>query len=111
MFDDALVIACVHIEKHLDYAYISMLSTHINYQNQGIGKTMLSAAEQFIGENLSVQYIEMSLLSARKELIAFYQRRGYQLNGQVQAYPSDAGVGTPRIDDLYVLTMRKNRVF
>ncbi|MCH4248288.1 MAG: GNAT family N-acetyltransferase [Acinetobacter populi] len=83
---------------------------HIDYQNQGVGKMMLAAAEQFIRENLSVQYIEMSVLSTRQELIVFYQRRGYQLDGQVQAYPTDAGVGIPRVDNLQVLTMCKNLV-
>ncbi|OUY06350.1 GNAT family N-acetyltransferase [Acinetobacter populi] len=110
MFDQKILIACVHIEQHQDHAYIGMLSTHIDYQNQGVGKIMLAAAEQFIRENLSVQYIEMSVLSTRQELIAFYQRRGYQLDGQVQAYPTDAGVGIPRVDNLQVLTMCKNLV-
>lgn len=110
IFDQKILIACVHIEQHQDHAYIGMLSTHIDYQNQGVGKIMLAAAEQFIRENLSVQYIEMSVLSTRQELIAFYQRRGYQLDGQVQAYPTDAGVGIPRVDNLQVLTMCKNLV-
>ncbi|MFW1690451.1 hypothetical protein ACG9H2_10845 [Acinetobacter ursingii] len=49
----------------------------------------------------------MSVLSARTELLAFYQRRGYQLTMQVEDYPIHANVGQPLLKDLTVLHLTK----
>ncbi|WP_262437612.1 hypothetical protein [Acinetobacter ursingii] len=49
----------------------------------------------------------MSVLSARTELLAFYQRRGYQLTTQVEDYPIHANVGQPLLKDLTVLHLIK----
>ncbi len=49
----------------------------------------------------------MSVLSAWKELLAFYQRRGYQLTTQVEDYPIHANVGQPLLKDLTVLHLIK----
>ena len=45
--------------------------------NQKIGKQLLQAVEYYLIEKYSVHCFKMSVLSARKELLAFYQRRGY----------------------------------
>lgn len=84
-----------------------MLATDPAQQACGIGKVMLAAAERLAVERLAPQRLVMSVLTSRPELLAFYQRRGYRLTGQVSGYPLDAGVGQPRTPGLELLELEK----
>ncbi|MCU4414532.1 GNAT family N-acetyltransferase [Acinetobacter sp. WU_MDCI_Axc73] len=101
------LVGCVHVQKRQDAGYIGMLTTHPEFQNQGIGKQLLQAAEHYLIEKYSVSCFKMSVLSARTELLDFYQRRGYQLTAQVEDYPIHANVGQPMLKDLTVLHLGK----
>ncbi|KAA8731275.1 GNAT family N-acetyltransferase [Acinetobacter qingfengensis] len=107
MYQGEQLLACVHIEKYENKACIGMLTTHIDFQNQGIGKVMLQKAEEFIRQQIAINWIEMAVLSKRPELIAFYQRRGYQLTCQILDYPVHADIGVPLSKDLKVLQLYK----
>ena len=48
----------------------------------------------------------MWVLSVRSELIAYYQRRDYQMTGMQADYPLDANVGQPLVD-LHLIEMKK----
>lgn len=50
---------------------------------------------------------KMSILSSRPELLAYYERRGYQLTGACAPYSADAGVGQPRGVALQVPSLLK----
>jgi hypothetical protein len=68
---------------------------------------MLSHAEEYALENFQASAFKMSILSSRPELLAFYERRGYGLTGEIEAYPSSAGVGQPIVDGIRVLSLLK----
>ena len=106
-FDAAELIACVHVQKHKDQAYIGMLTTHPQWQNQGLGKQVLQFAEDFAQENFAVTGFKMSVLSCRTELIEFYLRRGYVLTGETEDYPINANVGQPLFEDIRLLHLKK----
>lgn len=42
----------------------------------------------------------MSILSHRPELLAYYERRGYQLTGESMPFPDDGNNGKLKRDDL-----------
>lgn len=107
MQHDARIIACVHVARAGDACWIGMLATAPQRQAGGIGKAMLAAAETFALRHHQPRALKMAVLTSRPELLSFYQRRGYALNGHVSAYPLDAGVGTPQRDDLQVLELQK----
>ncbi|MBK0064675.1 MULTISPECIES: GNAT family N-acetyltransferase [unclassified Acinetobacter] len=107
LLDDGLA-GCVHVQKSEDAGYIGMLTIHPDFQNQGIGKQLLQAAEIYLTEKYAIYTFKMSVLSARSELIAFYQRRGYQFISQVDDYPIHANVGQPLLKDLTVLHLVKH---
>jgi len=107
LFDAAELIACVHVQKHKDRAYIGMLTTHPQWQNQGLGKQVLQFAEDFAQENFAVTGFKMSVLSCRTELIEFYLRRGYVLTGETEDYPIDANVGQPLFENIRLLHLNK----
>lgn len=103
----AEIVACVHVQGGQSGAYIGMLATNPGMQAQGLGKQMLLHAEAYATEHLKASVFRMSVLSSRPELLAFYQRRGYVLTGEVAEYPLSAGVGLPIIEGIHLLSLEK----
>ena len=101
------VLACVHVRVDGASAHIGMLATEPTLQAQGLGKLMLAYAEKFALETYQVAAFEMSVLSSRHELMAFYERRGYKRTGVTYAYPVDSGVGEPLSTEISVLELIK----
>jgi len=107
LYEQQTLIGCVNIQQRDHACYIGMLTTHPAAQNKGIGTQLLQFAEQFAIQNNKITTFKMSVLSPRTELIEYYQRRGYQLTGEIDAYPIDANVGQPLRDDLQLLYLQK----
>ncbi|MBP5986777.1 MAG: GNAT family N-acetyltransferase [Azonexus sp.] len=104
---DAEIVACVHVKASECSAEIGMLAIDPGYQTKGLGKLMLECAERHAMEQFGATVFNISVLSSRLELIAFYERRAYIRTGQTMAYPVSAGVGEPMVDGLRVETMTK----
>lgn len=94
-------------------AYIGMFAVHPELQGQGIGDVVLTAAETFamrhFGSETHPCRLTMSILNHRPELLAYYQRRGYQLTGESIAFPDDGNNGEPLRDDLRLLELEKKK--
>ena len=102
-------------------AYIGMFAVHPELQGQGVGNIILQAAETFAARNLQSDKqatdsqatdkkparLTMSILSHRPELLSYYQRRGYQLNGNKMPFPNDGNNGEPKRQDLELLELEK----
>ena len=98
-------------KSHSNKAYIGMFAVHPQLQGAGIGNMILQAAETFAERHLKSNNqptrLTMSILSHRPELLAYYQRRGYQLNGNSMPFPVDGNNGEPKRDDLVLLELEK----
>ena len=57
-------------------------------QGSGIGKKLLYASEAFAKEE-GLSKIEMTVISIRTELVAWYERHGYTCTGEVRPFPMD----------------------
>ena len=104
------ILGCIAVEVHETDAYIGMFAVHPSLQGQGVGHQLLSAAETFATRHLrdvSKPRLTMSILSERPELLAYYERRGYQLTGEEMPFPNDGNNGQPKRDDLVLLTLQK----
>lgn len=101
------VVACVHLHHGGTATSIGILATHTALQDRGLGRQMLMHAEQYAAQHFNAATFCISVLSARPELIAFYERRGYVRTGEREDYPLAAGVGQPRINDLHVIKLAK----
>lgn len=68
-------------------------------QNTGLGRKLLSFAEQYLYQNhAEMQHLEMDVLNVRVELIEFYERCGYVKTGKIAPYPVHANVGQPLVN-------------
>jgi len=104
---DGTLLACVHVAGGDFQAYIGMLATDPACQAAGLGKQLLRQAEEYAVAHFGAVEFRISVLSSRPELLAFYERRGYRQTGEIEDYPRDAGVGTPLVDGLRVLSLSK----
>jgi ribosomal protein S18 acetylase RimI-like enzyme len=89
------ITGCVYLEKKSERLYLGMLSVSPEIQAQGIGKKLLKAAEEHARKN-NCMVIEMSVISVRKELIAWYERNGYFKTDKKEPFPIDGRFGNPR---------------
>ncbi|ENW07871.1 GNAT family N-acetyltransferase [Acinetobacter beijerinckii] len=76
-------------------------------QNLGYGRELLDYVEAYIAQNYSkIRHLIMYVLDVRSELIAYYQRRGYEITGHTEPYPIDADVGQPLVP-IQLIEMKK----
>ena len=120
------LLGCIGVDMKVNAAgdkkaYIGMFAVHPELQGQGVGNVILQAAETFAGRHLQSDKqatdsqatnkkparLTMSILSHRPELLSYYQRRGYQLNGNKMPFPNDGNNGEPKRQDLELLELEK----
>ncbi len=93
--DHQKIIGTVFLEKIDSKLYLGMLSVLPDIQARGIGRKLLQASENYAREQ-GCQKIEMTVISVRKELIAWYERNGYQITGETRPFHDDGRFGIPR---------------
>lgn len=100
---------CVHVtDRGEGLAYLGMLTVDPVLQAKGLGRRLIAAAEAHAFRHFDARRMEMSVIVHRNELIAWYQRRGYQLTGETRPFPAtDPRFGLPRRDDLAFAVLEK----
>lgn len=115
------LLGCIAVDMKVDNdanksAYIGMFAVHPELQGQGVGHQILQAAETFATRHLQSDTqagdktparLTMSILSHRPELLAYYQRRGYEFSGHKMPFPNDGNNGEPKRQDLELLELEK----
>lgn len=94
---DDSINACVYLEDRDEKLYLGMLTVQPDLQDRGIGKQLMQTAELY-AKLLGKKRIQMTVISLRDELIAWYQRHGYQPTGETQPFPVGQALGDPRRD-------------
>lgn len=105
--DNNDVLSCICVEKDNDNASIGLFAVHPSLQGKGLGKAILSQAENYALKHLKAKKYIMVVVSQRTELISFYERRGYVRRGNIQNYPNHLDVGTPLVDNLTIEYLEK----
>lgn len=99
--------ASVHLQNTDDGVHIGMLAVNPTLQGRGIGKALLQAAELAAQQAWSANRFEMSVISCRQELIAFYERRGYRLTGINREFPVNSSLWTAKVLNLQLMVLEK----
>jgi ribosomal protein S18 acetylase RimI-like enzyme len=105
----ATVCGCVLLEDKADRTcYLGLLTVRPDLQARGIGRQLLAAGEAWAAEHFGSHHVEMTVVEQRGELIAWYERRGYQLTGEIRPFPyEDQRFGLPKRDDLRFAVLRR----
>ena len=101
---DRLLASCV-IERLVDGdacdGYFGMFSVRPEAQGNGTGRALLAEAERIARDEWRARTMRMTVIDVRAELIAWYERRGYQRTGEYRPFPyGDLRFGIPKRDDL-----------
>lgn len=109
--EDRDLLGCVYLQKKSDSCYLGMLTVQPKLQGNGIGARILAEAEIY-AEFWDCQFIEMTVIKQRSELIAWYERHGFRQTGLTSPFPyGDEKFGIPQRDDLEFLILKKKLKF
>jgi len=106
------ILACVMIERIVEaggrvVGYIGMLTVKPDLQAGGVGRALLAASEDY-ARGFGADLARMTVVSIRDTLVAWYERRGYQLTGERRPFPyDDERFGVPRVQGLEFVVLEK----
>jgi ribosomal protein S18 acetylase RimI-like enzyme len=90
--------------------YLGSLAVDPESQNSGLGKKLISLAEDWVRER-GGRRISMTVINVRETLIGWYERRGYNDTGEREPFPyGDNRFGIPQRDDLCFVKLAKDLV-
>jgi ribosomal protein S18 acetylase RimI-like enzyme len=92
---DGKIIGTVYLEVKGDKLYLGMFSVSPALQNGGVGRALIEEAE-VIAKRLNLHTISMTVIRSRKELISWYERRGYAFTGEIQPFHDHGRFGVPK---------------
>ena len=106
--DQNIIIGSVHlIQETPNTIYFGMLTVEPKIQAKGIGKILLNHIE-----NVAIGYgykrIRFTVIPTRTELVAFYERRGFNPTGKFEPFPdNEPKFGRPKISGLILKEYEK----
>jgi GNAT superfamily N-acetyltransferase len=102
------IIGSVHLIQEIpDTLYFGMLTVEPRAQAKGLGKIILKHVEN-IALRYGLKRIRFTVIPNRTELVAFYQRRGFNATGKSEPFPEqDPKFGMPKVEGLILLEYDK----
>jgi N-acetylglutamate synthase-like GNAT family acetyltransferase len=96
--NDGKIIGCVYLEKAAHQRlYLGMLSVSPLLQNGSIGRQLLAAANEH-AQKERCDFIKISVITTRHELIAWYQRRGFMPTGDTIPLITETSIAKVPVD-------------
>lgn len=88
LWEGSKPLGCVNVARRSDeLAYLGLLCIDPGRQADGLGKQLLAAGEIHARDSFGCRTIEMTVLEQRRELIAYYERRGWRRTGERRPFP------------------------
>lgn len=104
------LLGCAYLEvfgKRGENLYLGMITVRPTLQAQGLGRAILKEAERLAKES-GCERLQMTVISLRSELIAWYERRGFSRTGKTQRFPyGNPRFGLPKRPDLEFVVLEK----
>jgi ribosomal protein S18 acetylase RimI-like enzyme len=103
------LVGCCRLERRPGAeAYFGMFSVKPLRQGSGVGRRLLAEAERIARDDWAAAMMIMTVIAQRAELIAWYERRGYQRTGETEPFPyGNERYGIPRRPDLVFAVLAK----
>jgi len=104
---DALL-SSLNLARTADHGYLGMFAVRPQMQSMGIGKRMLAEAERIVLKDWGLPVLQMTVITLREDLIAWYERCGYYRTGKFKVFPYfDSRFGIPKRGDLCLEILKK----
>jgi GNAT superfamily N-acetyltransferase len=107
---DGLLAGCCRLERHPQATvFFGLFAVLPDRQGQGWGRAILAEAERLAREDWGAQTMMMTVLAQRRDLIAWYERRGYRQTGETQPFPyENTRFGRPKRPDLHFAVLARS---
>jgi ribosomal protein S18 acetylase RimI-like enzyme len=89
------LVGCVYLQQQGTQLYLGTLAVAPEAQTQGVGRQLLATADTYARQH-GCATIKITVLSARPELLAWYERHGYARTGATEPFPATIAFGRPR---------------
>ena len=103
-----MVTLCAEWHAEEQIVHLGMIAVEPTAQNQGYGKKVILAAEKWAVERWGARTSQMVVVSLRQELIAFYQRLGYQATGELKPFPHQPEMWQAKVENMQLMTLQKD---
>lgn len=88
LFEGRTPLGCVNVaDRSEGVAYLGLLCVEPTRQGEQLGRELMGAAEAHARDAFGCTRIEMTVIEQRRELIAYYRRRGWQQTGERRPFP------------------------
>ena len=88
LFEDRTPLGCVNVaDRGAKLAYLGLLCIEPARQGEHLGRELMAAAEDHARRIFGCHMIEMTVIEQRRELIAYYERRGWHKTGERRPFP------------------------
>lgn len=109
---DGGLLCCCHIERlqqdGRNIGYFGMFAVDPRLQGAGVGKRVLAEAEHVAKVEWNCDEMQMTVITLRESLIAWYERRRYARTGVLRPFPyGDERFGIPTRGDLQFEVLAK----
>jgi ribosomal protein S18 acetylase RimI-like enzyme len=106
--DNALVASIEVSKRGINCGRLSMIAVSDRYQRSGVGRLVLSYAEDYCRRTWKVEKFSLNALSTRKALIEWYMRQGYQKTGETTPFPREKFSIMALPEDICFVEMEKD---
>ena len=104
---DNVLVGSICIAHESGEAQLGLFVVKPDMQGKHIGKRLLQHAEDTARHEWEVGTMSMSVITCRHELIAYYERRGYQRTGIIREFPVNPDVWQPKVEHLALEQLEK----
>lgn len=99
------IVGCVYTERQNEKLYTGMLCVHPELQTGGLGKRLMTAVDD-MARKYNCSAVKMHVISRRKELIEWYERRGFRKTGDTAPFPTKEGFGIQKVPLEFVVMQK-----
>lgn len=106
---DGDLLGCIQVTRTGPAAHFGMFAVDPTRQAGGVGSALLAHVEDVARGPWGCTSMDLEVIAQRDQLIAYYQRRGYQPTGETTPFPyGDERFGLPQRDDLHFVVLRRD---
>lgn len=88
LFEGTVPLGCVNVaDRGCRLAYLGLLCVEPTRQGEHLGRSLMAAAEAYARDSFGCDRIEMTVIEQRRELVAYYERRGWRVTGEKRDFP------------------------
>ena len=91
--EESRLAGCIYVELRGERGYFGLLSVEPSRQRSGLGRRLITAAEEFC-RSAGSRFMDMCIVNLRQELPAYYAKLGYSETG-TSPFPADVETKLP----------------